>query len=276
MGREPLTESIIKPRYVYIRNNPTTSIDIIGLENCPEIPLPTPNQPSQCKPIVYIFIGGARDSKYGPMYDCMWQSLGYCTGVCKTNSTKKCGCQVGPILSDGIAVYYHWTSRDAILKDIRGYKRVCPHSRIVLLGHSYGGDTAMDVSERLENITNITLVTLDPVSDFDSYNWSNKRPSNIDYWINAYVGKGVFDLFSPVYGAGQAVSFVGTFLTTFSISNSIASGGGKWGYENAADVNISYPLYGSIRHGDAYELLAPSTGERPIDYLNEFLFPKKQ
>lgn len=72
------------------------------------------------------------------------------------------------------------------------------------------------------------------------------------------------------------MSFVGTFLTTFSISNSIASGGGKWGHENAADVNIPFPLYGSIGHGDAYELLAPSTSERPIDYLNEFLFPNIQ
>lgn len=42
------------------------------------------------------------------------------------------------------------------------------------------------------------------------------------------------------------------------------------------DVNIPFPLYGSIGHGDAYELLAPSTGERPIDYLNEFLIPNIQ
>ena len=62
----------------------------------------------------------------------------------------------------------------------------------------------------------------------------------------------------------------------WAIAAGMRAAGGKWGHENAADVNIPFPLYGSIEHGDAYELLAPSTGERPIDYLNEFLFPNIQ
>ena len=57
----------------------------------------------------------------------------------------------------------------------------------------------------------------------------------------------------------------------------------SFGYNSRSELNTAtvnseaYTYnYDNIGHGDAYELLAPSTGERPIDYLNEFLIPNIQ
>ena len=112
----------------------------------------------------------------------------------------------------------------------------------------------MDVAEQLKANEEIILITLDPVSDYDCHNYRKSRPVSIKYWINSYVNKGVFDVIAPLPVAGQLIAGVGTFLTTLDGSNTVASAGGKWGEEDAADVNIAFPLYGTVSHGNSVGL----------------------
>ena len=133
----------------------------------------------------------------------------------------------------------------------------------------------MDIAEALEGTgQKVTLVTLDPVSSFDSHNLSSGRPESVDYWINAYVGKGVFDMAGVVPIAGQLVAGVGTLITGGGRNNTVASLGGKWGHESGADVNIKFPFYGKIDHGYASSLfseIAPRHTKSAQQYLQDYI-----
>ena len=64
--------------------------------------------------------------------------------------------------------YYSWDEKEKIITEIMRYGADCHHSEIVLIGHSYGGDTAYSVALRLAEYKP-HLVTLDAVGKRSRY-----------------------------------------------------------------------------------------------------------
>lgn len=141
--------------------------------------------------------------------------------------------------------------------------RLNPLTPICLVGHSYGGDTAMDVAEMLASsyggIELSLVVTLDPVStkeridssnissllgdvaDFVKSNFDQKelgkfkyddysrlKPRNVNLWVNVWVQHD---------------------LDPIEQSNLVARLGGAWRSQQSADVNIPMPK--GVVHFDA-------------------------
>ncbi len=132
---------------------------------------------------------------------------------------------------------------------------------IALIGHSYGGDTAMTVVRR-SGIKLDLVVTLDAVSrrgylqHLPFFRGASRKPANLYRWINVYV----------------------PFST--EKSNLVALVGGHWGHEPCADQNIRC---GELVHSEAdgmfKEMLhrVPAflgPGEGPNDKLRTLMRPK--
>lgn len=132
-----------------------------------------------------------------------------------------------------ISKYYDHTQSAIAVNDIASFREKSPRSPILIIGHSWGGDTAMDIANDLDEkgISVELLVTLDPASWFDVQEILQiYRSKNIREWVNVYV-------------SGVA-----------NIDDIIANIGGKWGAESQADLNIDANEYrgiSNIRHGDA-------------------------
>lgn len=88
--------------------------------------------------------------------------------------------------------------------------------KIVLVGHSWGGDRVIRLAEDNPQINIALLVTLDPVSR--SKNGQQAKPNNVKRWLNVYIDYKVADL---------------------SSANNIARVGGAWEACQNADINIS-------------------------------------
>jgi hypothetical protein len=117
--------------------------------------------------------------------------------------------------------YFEWDEADRAADWIRKHKAAHPSAGVSIVGHSYGGDTALDVAGAVQSdgIRITHVMTLDPVSWLKS-----SRTKNVDVWTSAYV-EGVDD-FSDV----------------------IAGSGGHWGKMEGAE---NLPMPESIRHADA-------------------------
>lgn len=163
--------------------------------------------------------------------------------------------------------FFTWdTDRLMVLARIFRSLRFNPLTPICLVGHSYGGDTAMDLAETLAasygGIEVNLVVTLDPVSSkerittaniksllgdvadyiksgFDQkelgkfkYNgYSRTKPKNVNLWTNVWAEHN-YDPIEP--------------------SNMVARLGGPWRAQAAADVDISMPK--GVVHFDADEM----------------------
>ena len=97
-------------------------------------------EPLACKPLVVFYSGFASQTKE----TLLWE---LCENYARAGVTKRCL----PYSEDGVdMVVAHWNSTPA-------------KTPIVLIGHSWGGDTAYEVAEQLPPVMAPTLVTLDPV-----------------------------------------------------------------------------------------------------------------
>lgn len=105
--------------------------------------------------------------------------------------------------------YFAWDNGGDAAEWVKKERRASLR-HVALVGHSYGGDTAMGVAGDLENVPVALVVTLDPTSRFQT-----DRPRNVGKWVNVYV-VGVNDFSDVVSGVG-----------------------GNWGYCADADVNIA-------------------------------------
>ena len=85
--------------------------------------------------------------------------------------------------------HYAWDEQDAILEDI---KKRSPEQPIILVGHSFGGDSAYEIADTLNSIENgfrkiDLLVTLDSVG-FDN----DKIPQNVKKNLN-FIAQGPYN-----------------------------------------------------------------------------------
>lgn len=112
------------------------------------------------------------------------------------------------------------------------------------------------------------------MNNYDLFNYSNRAPKSVEYWINVYVAKGPQDLLASIPAAGQLFAGIGTLISGGGLSNTVASLGGKWGHESAANQNLRFDYYGEIDHGCAGCLLhdIPHNGiYSAYDTLQEYL-----
>ena len=134
---------------------------------------------------------------------------------------------------------------------------------IVLIGHSWGGDTAAQVARNMsDEICNLTLITLDPVSGVKPFGLGDiANPSRNNIWINVHPDASLMDYLNSVpfigaWGIGGLLSAgIGGGMNLFGESgsgnNAIAIGGGRWNEESGAqNVNM-----GGLDHHDVDGML---------------------
>ncbi|MBQ4132940.1 MAG: hypothetical protein IJD04_04305 [Desulfovibrionaceae bacterium] len=125
--------------------------------------------------------------------------------------------------------YATYDSQKQIAKILETYNRA--QRRIILVGHSWGGDSAARLLAAHPELCVNLLVTLDPVSTKGP---PSKNP-NMGAWVNFYVN---YTLSRP------------------HRSNFLARIGGPWGEAPAADLNITQEEWGAMPHSTGQKQLA--------------------
>ncbi len=145
--------------------------------------------------------------------------------------------------------------------------------QIVLIGHSWGGASALKVASKLKDhrIGVRLIVTLDMVSQFPVTN-----PDNQGAWINVYQRQTPVDYIASVPIAGQLVGGILSALNPFDwgnrSGNTIGTLGGQTGYETGAGQNnlkAKLPPEeggGTLWHGEAGSMLRQAMEERPDSF----------
>ena len=158
---------------------------------------------------------------------------------------------------------FDWSQQGAIEDQIRRILEENKCEPIVLIGHSWGGDTAAQVARNMSStICNLTLITLDPVSGVKPWNLEHiQNPKRNNIWINVHPSAVVMDHVNSILGVGawgiggliSAGIGVGMNMlgTSGSGNNAIAIGGGRWNEERGAqNVNM-----GGLNHHDVGGML---------------------
>ena len=158
---------------------------------------------------------------------------------------------------DHMVYYRSWRDGKKIIRTVRGMKK-CNDRKIVIIGYSYGGDTAYDVVTELSYLSPV-LVTLDAVgsrAEFSivipliiglsiqnnelknpSKKWINVHTSNSNYSTRSFFGPEGFDDFMERSG---------------SFCDAVADLGGPYGEQKNAMVNLELK---NITHCDLHDLL---------------------
>lgn len=141
---------------------------------------------------------------------------------------------------------------------ILDHHRRCPSYPLVLLGHSYGGDSAVDVAYPYRDIPVVDLVvTLDPVShnfrspDLKRTMWVNIYRSEVPIVIAPWV-----DLFRGPAALINWITGSRTKQARRIACGIAATWGGHWGSESGADRNIKAKA--ASDHCDIFGLYEPA------------------
>ena len=144
----------------------------------------------------------------------------------------------------GADVSFGWDRGAAVVARIKKAIKANPCEPIILIGHSWGGDTTMDVADDLKGeacLKCLYVVTLDPVSQLDPDAWfGGPYPGNqVTEWINVAQPAGPMDVIVdiPIVGwiIGGLWSAGGAIIGNNDV---IATGGGQWNSEPQATFDI--------------------------------------
>ena len=207
------TDGIIYPGFPY-KNKDDNSIIL------PDIEEQMGHITTECLRTLVVFIGGAADDDYQPMLKGVFSRYAQDYGQGKERKQDVCysehgGGNVPPVMQK-------W--RDA-------------NQKIVLVGHSWGGDRVICLAEDNTSIPIELLVTLDPVSRGKS--GKQTKPVNVKRWMNIYVDYKFADYSSP---------------------NDIARAGGAWEECSCADMNKAINV-GEIQN---------ESGRKIISKMNDY------
>lgn len=188
-----------------------------------------PNRDASTYQPLVIFVGGAMDSStkillngvfnsYNVLQE-YYQDIGY--GTYKTVQTL-------------ISLALHWRSKG---------------QKIVLVGHSYGGDAAMDITRVLSAMgeTVELVVTLDPVSRTGP-TANQVKPTNLKRWLNVYVP---YQYYHPVYDDFLNSETGYSRPNRSTLANDIAMIGNAWGMCQHADYNKQFFNKSGNEHAEA-------------------------
>ena len=211
---------------MFCSNNPVSYIDVLGLRE--EMPLGAPPESDDdCPPALVILIGGFGDDSHE---------------------------RVGRDVYDAIEnrypnakiAYYYWqffkSNSRQIAEEINSYLKKCSCTRLVLIGHSFGGTTAAEIFGFIKGNNGRgvdLLITLDPVGSLSFA----PELGDTGAWINVYVPKGIGDVASAIPGVTTIVGAVCGWVSFDKNSKKnksdwVASMGGKWGKEFNATLNF--------------------------------------
>ena len=175
---------------------------------------------AECKPLLVMY-GGAWDED--------------------TETMKSLARDLGKSLE---VAYYSHSESNLSRDNIKSYLRDRPSSPIVLLGHSWGGDTAYGVASDW-GIKIQLLGTLDavggrayPGANFTEFKEHLRKPSNVEKWRNVWI--------KPP-GAIICILGLGYF---WNWNNCVADTGAPWGYQKYAS-NVRF----RGDHTDVYGML---------------------
>ncbi|WP_448885242.1 hypothetical protein [Citrobacter telavivensis] len=185
------TDGIIYPGYPYHTDNKNMII-------LPEIEEQTGKITQDCLKTLVVFVGGCADDAFQPMLTGVFSyhesNFGQGTNRIQDVCYSEWGCgKVPPIMQ----------------------KWYDAKQKIVLVGHSWGGDGVIRLAEKNPAIEIELLVTLDPVSR--TKNGKQPKPQNVKRWLNVYVDYTKADN---------------------STANIVARTGGAWASCEHADENI--------------------------------------
>lgn len=146
-------------------------------------------------PVATLFIGGGGDGKSGIVRD--YTGLGRRPGFTQNYS--------------GVGVeYFSWDDRSRVEARIRALRAEYPGIRIHLVGHSYGGDTAAQISASMAGSPRPIdlLVTVDPVGRGTSSRFFDQVRDGTQRWINVNAtGGGTLEPSNVIAGIGGAWNY---------------------------------------------------------------------
>jgi len=111
-----------------------------------------------------------------------------------------------------------------VIQFINNHIRNYPNSPIILVGHSYGGDSAYEAIDNINKKVDL-LVTLDPVSNFRTS--QRAKPTNVLRWVNVWTSD------------------------SWSVGDVVAELGGDWDRQDNADQNIELQC---VPHGKSQRM----------------------
>ncbi len=146
-----------------------------------------------------------------------------------------------PVEGRQLRAHYAWDGdsgkiipdTETIRRDLEAFFAVNPLADLIIVGHSYGGSSTLDVVRHLKKPHGrIIVATVDPVSRLER-SFPRQRPEGIAFWVNAYCSN---------YEDWK---------------DSIAWVGGAWRHCEQADVNL--PFSGEARddRGKRYQHAYP-------------------
>ncbi|MBI2803983.1 MAG: hypothetical protein HYX68_03260 [Planctomycetes bacterium] len=172
------------------------------------------------RPLV-MFFGGAWDAKstLGKLF-ISWDQEGH------HNMKRVCDKYNHP---PHISSFYTWDEEAKAVDDILREIESDPELPLCLVGHSFGGDSAISVAKKVHAKSKgyriELVVTLDAVSPSAHFVRQKAKPANVHFWFNVYVE------------------------WELEWNNLIAAIGGHWGEQKQADSNVVMPK--GIHHNDA-------------------------
>ena len=114
--------------------------------------------------------------------------------------------------------YTTYSSKKQLARIIKAYN--AQNKKVILVGHSWGGDTAAHLLAEQQDIHVDLLITLDPVSK----KGPPQKTPNMGTWLNEYVDYNISGI---------------------TASNMVALIGGRWKNAANADVNITQQEWGA-------------------------------
>ncbi|NET55428.1 MAG: hypothetical protein F6K47_04325 [Symploca sp. SIO2E6] len=174
---------------------------------------------STCNKPLLVFYGGARDSATQNVIGWVKKLNNCITGSCTSNIKDYLQLDSYRSIKDLTIQYFPFTDNRLpfggnaeAISFVNEHKEKYPDSPIVLVGHSYGGDSAYEAIDDINTKVDL-LVTLDPVSRIRAF--ERMKPEKLSRWINIWTSKS------------------NTFPDDF-----VAELGGDWDKQDKADQNI--------------------------------------
>lgn len=180
----------------------------------------------------------------------------------------------------GADVSFEWSQKSEVVARIKAAVKANPCEPVIVIGHSWGGDTAMDVVDDFEGdkcMKCLYVVTLDPVSQFDPDTWfGGPNPgSQVTEWINIAQPATFMDVVVDIPVVGWIVGWFWAGGSAIVRDNDgIATGGGQWNSESQAtfDIPAITPNGEVLNHHDVdgmIHLELPGKNQTVIQYIEK-------